>query len=220
MGGTPWGPWKSLHPSCSPYKEKEGKALTSYPSCSFTGMCSYTGEWEAQEGCSLWEGQLFDLLLPKSQFFQSLKLRTCGHPLPILIPHRSSPATTKDWALFSTNQSRQKQNKKPSQNKQKIPHLWKQQEGLELEGRKWVLVTQSCLTLCNPMDCSSPRSSVHGILQARILEWVAIPFSRGSSRPRDQTWASCIADRFFTIWATRGNFQTNPLEQMVKRSYR
>jgi len=44
-----------------------------------------------------------------------------------------------------------------------------------------VLVTQSCLTLCNPMDCSLPGSSVHGILQARILEWVAIPFSRGFS---------------------------------------
>ena len=46
-------------------------------------------------------------------------------------------------------------------------------------------VTQSCLTLCNPMDCSLPRSSVHGIFQARVLEWVAISFSRGSSQPRD-----------------------------------
>ena len=53
------------------------------------------------------------------------------------------------------------------------------------------------------MDCSPPGSSVHGIIQARILEWVAIPFSRGSSWPRDQTWVSCIAGRFFTIWATR-----------------
>ena len=46
-------------------------------------------------------------------------------------------------------------------------------------------VAQSCLTLCDPMDCSPPGFSVHGILQARILEWVAISFSRGSSRPRD-----------------------------------
>ena len=53
-----------------------------------------------------------------------------------------------------------------------------------------VLVAQSCLILCDPMDCSSPGFSVHGILQARILEWVAIPFSRGSSQPRDQTWSS------------------------------
>ena len=66
-----------------------------------------------------------------------------------------------------------------------------------------VLVTRSCPTLCDPMDCSPPGSSVYGILQARILEWVAIPFSRGSSWPRDQTQVSCIAARFFTIWATR-----------------
>ena len=64
-------------------------------------------------------------------------------------------------------------------------------------------VAQSCPTLCNLMDCSPPGSSVHGILQARILEWVAFPFSRGSSHPRDQTQVSCIADGFFTIWATR-----------------
>ena len=65
-----------------------------------------------------------------------------------------------------------------------------------------MLVTQSCLTLCNPMDCSPPGSSVHGILWARILEWVAISFSRGSSQPRDRTWVSCIAGRFHTVWAT------------------
>ena len=53
------------------------------------------------------------------------------------------------------------------------------------------------------MDHSLPGSSVHGILQARILEWVAIPFSRGSSQPRDQTLVSCIAGRFFTVWDTR-----------------
>ena len=63
--------------------------------------------------------------------------------------------------------------------------------------------SQSCPTLFNPMDCSPPGSSVHGILQARILEWLAIPFSRGSSGPRDQTWVSCIAGRFFTVWAAR-----------------
>ena len=62
-----------------------------------------------------------------------------------------------------------------------------------------VLVTQSDLTLCNPMDCSLQDSSVHGILQARMLEWVVIPFSRGSSLPRDQTSVSCITDRFFTV---------------------
>ena len=65
--------------------------------------------------------------------------------------------------------------------------------------RKESKVTQSCPTLCDPKDCSLPGSSVHGIFQARVLEWVAIPFSRGSSQPRDQTHASHIAGRCFTI---------------------
>ena len=64
-------------------------------------------------------------------------------------------------------------------------------------------VSQSCPTLCDPMDCSLPGFSVRGILQARILEWVTISFSRGSSQPRDQTRVSCTAGRFFTDWATR-----------------
>ena len=58
----------------------------------------------------------------------------------------------------------------------------------------------------NPMDCSLSGSSVHGILQARMLEWVTIPFSRGSSWPKDQTQVSCIAGRFLTVWATREAF--------------
>ena len=68
-----------------------------------------------------------------------------------------------------------------------------------------VKVVQSCSTFCNPMDCSLSGSSVHGILQARILEWVAIPSSRGSSQPRDPTQVSRtgIAGGFFTIWAIR-----------------
>ena len=67
---------------------------------------------------------------------------------------------------------------------------------------KWSLVSQLCLTLCDPMDCSPQGSSVHGIFQARILEWVAIPLSRGSSRPSDWTLVCSIAGRFLTIWAT------------------
>ena len=66
-----------------------------------------------------------------------------------------------------------------------------------------VLVAQSCQTPCSPMDSSLPGSSVHGILQARVLEWVTTPFPRGSSWPRNWTWVSCIAGRFFTIWFTR-----------------
>ena len=64
-------------------------------------------------------------------------------------------------------------------------------------------VAQSCLTLCGPMDCSLPGSSIFGILQARVLEWGAISFSRRSSQPRDRTWVSRIIGRPFTIWATR-----------------
>ena len=60
-----------------------------------------------------------------------------------------------------------------------------------------VLVTQLCLTRCNPTDCNLPGSSVHGILQVRILEWLAFPYSKGSSQPRDWTRVSCIAGRFF-----------------------
>ena len=64
-------------------------------------------------------------------------------------------------------------------------------------------VAQSCLTLCNRMDCSLSGSSIHGIFQARMLELIAISFSRGSSWPRDRMRVSHIAGRRFTVWATR-----------------
>ena len=64
---------------------------------------------------------------------------------------------------------------------------------------------------CDPMDCSLPGSSVHEILQARILEWVAIPFSRRSSQPRDWTQVYCIAGRFLTIWAVLSSVVSNSL---------
>ena len=77
-------------------------------------------------------------------------------------------------------------------------------------GRKVkVLVTQSCLTLCDPRECSSPGSSVHGSLQARILEWGAIPFPRGSSQPREWTLVPCIADGFLP---------TEPPERMAEKT--
>ena len=77
-------------------------------------------------------------------------------------------------------------------------------ESMLWEDMKWteVLVSQLCLTLCDPMDCSPRGSSVHWILQARILEWVAIPLSRGSSQPTYWTWVCSTAGRFLTIWAT------------------
>ena len=85
----------------------------------------------------------------------------------------------------------------------------------------WVPVcvySQSCLTACNPMDYCPPGSSVHRIFQARILEWVATPFSRVSPRPRNQTWVSHIASIFFTVWATRK--LTKSLYQMQNKKFK
>ena len=83
--------------------------------------------------------------------------------------------------------------------------LWRRLPGVMVQNsgsgvRLKVKVAQSCLTLCNPRDCAR---TVHGLLQARILEWVTFPFSRGSSQPRVQTHASHIAGRFFNSWARR-----------------
>ena len=86
------------------------------------------------------------------------------------------------------------------------------QQGWEKESEaKQSEVTQSCPTFCDPMDGSLPGSSVHGILQARILEWVAISFSRGFYRPRNWIQVSCIAGKHFTTWTTR--------ESLKRKSY-
>ena len=77
------------------------------------------------------------------------------------------------------------------------------------------LVAQSCPTLCCPVDCNPPGSSVHGILQAGILEWVSMPSSRESSQPMDWTQVSFIAVGFFTIWVTR----EAPCTRSVQFSY-
>ena len=75
-------------------------------------------------------------------------------------------------------------------------------------------VAQLGLTLSNPMDCSLPGSSIHGIFQARILEWVVISFSRRSSRPRDWTQISCIVGRRFTVWATREDLMISVIQHL------
>ena len=77
--------------------------------------------------------------------------------------------------------------------------------------------SQSCPTLCDPMDCSPPGSSVHGIFQARVLEWVAIPFSRGSSQPRVQTQVSCITGRLFTAQPSGFSYITSVLVCSLER---
>ena len=74
-------------------------------------------------------------------------------------------------------------------------------------------------TLGDPMDYSPPGSSVHGVFQARILEWIAISFSRGSSPLRDWTWVFCIAGGFFTSWATRKALSTTLVILKCKRSF-
>ena len=83
-----------------------------------------------------------------------------------------------------------------------IPHYNVIQDDLTIL-KKWSEVAQSCPTLCDPMDC------VHGIFQARVLEWVAISFSRGYFQPRDQTQISSIVGRCFTIWATKRKTKMN-----------
>ena len=90
-------------------------------------------------------------------------------------------------------------------------HLWKRKRKSEMctNGKAHVDTNCCCwvaklyLTLCDPMDCSPPGSSVHGISQARILEWVAISFSRGSSQSRDRTHISCIGRQILYHWATQ-----------------
>ena len=91
----------------------------------------------------------------------------------------------------------------PSLSPEKVPIFPASVAEHILKKKAKVLVAQLCLTLCDPMDFSPPGSSFHEILQARILESIAISFSRGSSWPRDWTQISCIASRFFTVWATR-----------------
>ena len=82
---------------------------------------------------------------------------------------------------------------------------------------KWSEVAQLCPTLCDPMICSLPGSSLHGILQARILEWVAIPFSKGSCQSRNQIYISCLAGRFF-ITEPLGKIPTMEYYSTIKKN--
>ena len=75
-------------------------------------------------------------------------------------------------------------------------------------------VVQSCLTLCHPTDCSLPGSSVRGSLKERMMEWVDIAFSRGSSWPRVWTWVSCISGKFFNFWANMEQLWMNSVSQI------
>ena len=83
----------------------------------------------------------------------------------------------------------------------KIPHVSTKTQESQINQSS--SVAQSRPTLCDPMDCNSPSSSIHGIIQARILEWVTMPISRGSSQPKDWIQVSLIAGGFFTTWGTK-----------------
>ena len=105
------------------------------------------------------------------------------------------------------NKSRQKKRKSGEESERRkvgvnqVPpgdQIWKRMKSVHSSKEKVVCVCSVSQTLCNPMDCSPPGSSVHEISWGRILEWVAISYSRESSQPRDQNWVSCIAGRFFT----------------------
>ena len=80
---------------------------------------------------------------------------------------------------------------------------WRECRRARKVSRNYVKESEVVSDSCDPMDCSLPGSSVHGIFQVRVLEWVAISFSKESSWPRDRTWVSHIAGRHFTVWATR-----------------
>ena len=82
---------------------------------------------------------------------------------------------------------------------------WLVGEGSVTRMHAYVLISvQSCLTICHPMDCGLPGFSVHGVSQPRIVEWVAISFSRASTQPRDWTWVSCIGRWILHHWAAWG----------------
>ena len=110
--------------------------------------------------------------------------------------HGIPPAGILEWVATPFTRARGPQFSKSQELQEQQCH---QQPWLALfHGKVKVKVAQSCWTLCDPVDCT-----VQGILQARILEWVAFPFSRGSSQPRDRTQVSLIVGGFFTCWATR-----------------
>ena len=118
------------------------------------------------------------------------------HPIDYAV-HGILQATVLGWIAFpfSRGSSQPKDQTQISHSGGRFFTVWATESESE--------VAQSCLNLCDPVDCSLPGFSVHGILQARILEWVTISFSRGSFRPRGQTQVSRIGGRCFNLWANR-----------------
>ena len=105
---------------------------------------------------------------------------------------------TETWTMHMFNKVEMKKERPGSRLRRISRRDWRRATEAEGKLSESVFIAQSCMTVCNPVDCSPPGCSVNGVLQARILAWVAMAFSRGSSQPRDQTHVSCIAGRFFT----------------------
>ena len=148
-----------------------------------------------------------------SHFWQSLLLFCCSASFPRgLMTYLFSDFSKRHWPVFSRVPSHSCWGAYFDVSETYAPHstptLGIQSEVQERTGHSQAdsdhnsEVAQLCPTRCNPMDCSPPGSSLHGILQARVLEWVAISFSRGSSRLRDRTRISCAAGRRFNLWVT------------------
>ena len=109
-----------------------------------------------------------------------------------------------DWCSCSVEKPVENSIQRSSDPARPSPPLVQRVPGDE-KGNVCVLVAQSCPTLGDPMDCSPPGSSVHGFLQARILEGAAMPSFRGSSQPRDRTWVSCIGRQILYCLSLQGS---------------
>ena len=147
--------------------------------------------------------QVYPVLHPNCPSHKKKELETVSLPYFQFLPfcHHSPSYLTSDFSvLYLTPSHLPSYHKSPNSSKSvgKLFSLFHHKASQHRVSE----VVLSYPTLCDPMDCSPPGSSVHGILQARIPEWVAISFSRGSSRPRDQTQVSRIAGRRFILWPT------------------
>ena len=134
--------------------------------------------WKCESLCHVWFCDPVDCSPPGSSVHGILQARILEW---VAISFSKGSSWPRDWTKFFHTTGR-------------LFTIWSPREA-----KTYMKLTRSCLTTCGPMDCSLPGCSIHGILQARILEWVAVPFSRGSSQPRDRTQVSHIAGEFFSI---------------------
>ena len=164
--------------------------------CWFSLPYRLEGEWKQRQG-----------------WFSSQPYRVCPFR-SVCIPRRKpDDVSSRVWAETMVRFTMSSQSKilvvswlihmMPDNNYLPVGHQGPEWRGVASRGCCCCLVAKSCLTLCDPIDWSLPGSSVYGISQTRVLEWVVIFFSRGSSQPRDWTWFSLIVGRRFTVWATR-----------------